>query len=165
MLLCFLSPNSWILPPVSGHPPEMEKCLTGNFNLPNLPARGGDFSHGSHAQPWHLSKSSGTELSTTWLPILSFPVSLSQHLCSQPEPQGALKQTPRRLATHLSGEWVADCQKLIPAHWRIKARVPWVWSSVSPWADDQDSFAKQVPVSCGLQHVVLLLGVESWLDV
>ena len=41
-----------------------------------------------------------------------------------PKPQRALKQTPRRLATHLSGEWVADCQKLILAHWRIKARVP-----------------------------------------
>lgn len=50
MLLCFTSLNSWILPPVSGHPPEMEKGLTGNFNLPNLPACGGDFSHGSHAQ-------------------------------------------------------------------------------------------------------------------
>lgn len=45
---------------------------------------------------------------------------------------------------HLSGEWVADRQKLLIGGSSHMSRES---LPESPWADDQDSFAKQVPVS------------------
>lgn len=49
----FLSLDSWSC---LQHPTEMEKCLMGNFGLPNRPARAGNSSHSSLLSPYICQK-------------------------------------------------------------------------------------------------------------
>ena len=80
----FTNQNRWVLTPATQYPTEMEKCLTGNFNLPNPSMPAGNFAHRSCAQSLHLPEGSRTGLSAPGLPSLSFPASLaSQYLPTQ----------------------------------------------------------------------------------
>lgn len=49
----FLSLDGWSC---LQHPTEMEKCLMGNFGLPNRPARAGNSSHSSLLSPYICQK-------------------------------------------------------------------------------------------------------------
>lgn len=64
----------------------MEKCLTEALQFLNLPARGGDFSHGSVLSPDIVKKLRNRTEAFPSSPYCPFPVSLSQHLCSQRTP-------------------------------------------------------------------------------